>query len=582
MKHIKLYLIYPVLLFLFLLSLAGCGRVSKDEAFEHWCQQVFVKEISKNTLNLHYTLKHPESYGITSIPVSLGNYNMEELETELVEKKAYLAALSSFDASSLSLKNHLTYDILSYELEQSVADSGFFLYQEPLGSVTGIQAELPILLSEYRFDSVSDIPVYLNLLAQVEDYFDSVLAFEEEKAKKGLFMPRQSALAVIAQCKDFVATPTDNMLLSTFESRLDTVLTKDSPLRETYIKENHSIFYGSILPAYEKIITTLTTLMDTSRNENGLCYLPYGKQAYEANVQSLIGCKRTIPEIKALIQKYYKRDLLALKSCLKKSEIVSPVLTDTTYTNPEAILSLLSQKITLDFPEISQKNYQVKYVDDSLKEHISPAFYLTPPIDNDSYNVIYINPAMELKDLSLFTTLAHEGYPGHLYQTVFSMNENLEPIRSLLSFGGYTEGWATYGEMYAYRLYGLDENSALYYMYSNSLNLSLYGIADIGIHYDGWQQKELTDFFSQYGITDETSIQNIQTTILEAPGNYLKYYIGYLEFLELKEKAQETTYTGAPWDLKTFHTAILKIGEAPFPVIEKYLPEYYLPLYSSK
>lgn len=579
MKKVTLCFLSLLLLFL---PLTGCGTVSEDTAFTDWCTQTFVSELSQNTLNLHYTLKHPETYGIKSLPVSLGSYDLEEQKKMLINKKVYLSALSSFDYEALSLKNRLTYDILAYDLAQSLGDSEFFLYEEPLGSVTGIQAELPILLSEYRFDTVSDIPIYLNLLAQVDDYFDSILSFEEEKSKQGLFMSKQAALAVIAQCEDFIAKPADNMLLTTFHNRIKQLPHLDSDLMESYQQENDKIFYGSIIPAYQEIIDTLTHLMDTSRNQNGLCYLPKGKEVYEAKVQSLVGCKRTITEIKSLIQKYYKQDLLALKDCLEQDEITSPVLTDTTLENPTAILSCLAQKIQQDFPEIPTGSYQVKYVDESLKEHISPAFYLTPPIDNASENVIYINPAMELKDLSLFTTLAHEGYPGHLYQTVFSTSNNLSPIRSLLSFGGYTEGWATYGEMYSYQLYGLDKNSADYYMHSNALSLSLYAVADIGIHYDGWQLGELTDFFSQYGITDSNSIQDIQTTILESPGNYLKYYVGYLEFLELKEKAQGVSFSEYPSDLKAFHNVILTIGEAPFPIIEKYMPEYYSCLYSSK
>ncbi|MDE6312916.1 MAG: DUF885 domain-containing protein [Lachnospiraceae bacterium] len=579
MKKVKFYLL---LLLIFFFPLTGCGTVSPDTAFEDWCNHTFASELSQNTLNLHYTLQHPENYGIKSASVSLGSFDLAEQEKMLINKKVYLSALSSFDYNALSLENRLTYDILAYDLNQSLADTEFFFYEEPLGSVTGMQAELPILLSEYRFYTGADIPVYLNLLSQVDDYFDSILAFEEEKSKQGLFMSKQAAQAVIEQCEDFIENPSQNMLVTTFRNRMENLSQLNPRLKESYQQQNDNIFYGSIVPAYEEIISTLSRLVDTSQNQNGLCYLPKGKEVYEAKVQSLVGCQRTIAEIKSLIQHYYKEDLLALKSCLEKGEITSPVLMDTAKENPNAILSSLAQKIQADFPKIPMETYQVKYVDDSLKDHISPAFYLTPPIDNAADNVIYINPAMELKDLSLFTTLAHEGYPGHLYQTVFAVSKDTAPIRSLLSFGGYTEGWATYGEMYSYGLYGLDANSADYYMHSNALNLSLYAIADIGIHYDGWQMAQLTEFFSPYGITDKSSIESIQTAILENPGNYLKYYVGYLEFLELKEKAQGVSYSEYPSDLKAFHNVILSIGEAPFPIIEKYLPEYYSFLYSSK
>ena len=53
-----------------------------------------------------------------------------------------------------------------------------------------------------------------------------------------------------------------------------------------------------------------------------------------------------------------------------------------------------------------------------MEEYLSPAFYMVPAIDSTKNNVIYINQGHMPDDISLFTTLAHEGYPGHLYQTV--------------------------------------------------------------------------------------------------------------------------------------------------------------------
>jgi len=57
------------------------------------------------------------------------------------------------------------------------------------------------------------------------------------------------------------------------------------------------------------------------------------------------------------------------------------------------------------------------------------------------------------------------------------------------------------------------------------------------------------------------------------PGNYLKYYIGYIEFLELKK------YVIQEWNEKfkekTFHKAVLDIGPAPFDIIKKWLEKGY-------
>ncbi len=561
---------------------AAMTTESPSLSFSDWCQQIFQEEISQNTLNLHYTLKNPKEYGITTSTVSLGSFDAKDQTNYLKRVKQYTEILNTYNYDSLNLEDRLTYDILKYHFNQTLSNRSFYYYEEPLSSVTGIQAQLPILLSEYEFYQISDIPVYLNLLAQVDDYYHSIITFEEQKAQNGLFMSEQAADAIISQCEDFLKNPSENMLITTFNERIDEMENLDNRLALEYKSQNMQTLISHVIPAYRDLISSLKELKSYSANQNGLCYLKHGTDYYEALVEETTGSSKSIQELKNLINKYYKNDLLSLKACLENGEIATEAISSFSDDNPEEILLHLSHEITTDFPELSDVNYQVKYINKNLAEHISPAFYLTPPIDNSSQNTIYINPESNLKELSLFTTLAHEGYPGHLYQTVYSTRNGLSNIRALLDFGGYTEGWATYAEMYSYQLYGLDDISTTYYMHTNSLNLSLYARLDIGIHYDGWKLKEIKSFLSQFGITEEDTACAIQTAILEAPANYLKYYIGYLEFCELKEKALKSYSKNTSQDLKNFHKVMLSMGPAPFSILEEYMDDYYDVLYSSK
>lgn len=192
---------------------------------------------------------------------------------------------------------------------------------------------------------------------------------------------------------------------------------------------------------------------------------------------------------------------------------------------------------------------------------------MIPAIDNSAENVIYINQGHLPDDLSLFTTLAHEGYPGHLYQTTYYADTDPDPIRNLLSFGGYTEGWATYTEMMSYYYAPISKEQATLMQKNNSIILGLYALADMGIHYEGWTLLETISFFRSYGITDTDTIETIYELIIADPANYLKYYIGYVEFLELKKEAIEQW--SDDFSQKKFHTAVLDIGPAPFELIHK-------------
>ena len=91
----------------------------------------------------------------------------------------------------------------------------------------------------------------------------------------------------------------------------------------------------------------------------------------------------------------------------------------------------------------------------------------------------------------------------------------------------------------------------------------------MGIHYDGWSVTDTVRFFSDYGINDPNAVQSVYKLIIGSPANYLKYYIGYLEFLELKKNA--VNKWGDNFTQMRFHKAVLDVGPASFDVIRAYL-----------
>ncbi len=208
----------------------------------------------------------------------------------------------------------------------------------------------------------------------------------------------------------------------------------------------------------------------------------------------------------------------------------------------------------------------MKYVHDSLEDYLSPAFYLTPPVDNLSENVIYINRGSNYTPLELYTTLAHEGYPGHLYQTIYSGSCASNEVRSVLNFGGYVEGWATYVEMYSYSLADVKPQIASLYRLNRSISLGISSLMDMAIHYHSFTQERVADYLTQIGFRGEAMADSLYSIILEAPANYLKYYVGYLNFMDLRDAVKEME--GEGFSLKEFHQRVLEIGPAPFPVLK--------------
>ncbi len=481
--------------------------------------------------------------------------------------------LHTFHPSSMSVSAQLAYDVLDDSLTRSLELAPFRYYEELLSSTGGVQSEYPILLAEYAFHSVKDIEDYLTLLSQYDTFFEQICTFEKEKAKKGLFMNETAVNNVIEQCRAFVPEDSKNSFWeTTFQERLNQIKTLSKKEKQAYIKQNHELLQEHVYPAYHNMIAVLKALKKEGKNNQGLCYFKDGKKYYELLVKSTTGSDRSIPNLQEMVEKQRDKNLAALTLAASKLEQNTSSKT-LPYQAPEDMLEHLKKKIKAAFPAAPQANYTVKNVNEKLQDFMAPAFYLTSPMDRFTENCIYVNPGNDYNEIELFTTLAHEGYPGHLYQTVYSYSKDLLPIRYILYHGGYTEGWATYVEMLSYHYAGVDENMAEALMLNQDATLSLYATIDMGVHYDGWSLADTVDFLGAYGITTTSVISKIYQTIIENPANYLKYYIGYLEFLSLKEQAKK--YYGNDYSELMFHTTILNMGSAPFYLLEKYFVKYY-------
>ncbi|MBM6686641.1 DUF885 domain-containing protein [Faecalicatena contorta] len=552
----------------------------ENDLFRQFTLELFRQEVAADTITLHYTVKEPESYGIQDAPVTLGSFGADTAASAASLENC-LALLEDFRYKKLSPENQLTFDVLKSWLETALQGSPYALYEEPLSPLTGVQAQLPILLCEFSFDTPEDVDTYLALLEEVPAYFDSLISFEQAKSRAGLFMSSRNAQDVLDECAAFTALGDSHYLFSSFQSRLEKLTELTDSQKEACILQHRDLVYDCLFPAYNRLTAAVSALKDTGTNECGLCYYPDGKKYYEYIVKRDTGSARTVPQLQNLTREQMMEDLSAMQSVapLSQGEGEAPEETKAASasiftlddSNPEAILADLREKTASSFPSLPEVTAEIKFVQEEMAEYVSPAFYMVPAVDNAEENVIYINQGHLPDDLTLFTTLAHEGYPGHLYQNVYYASTDPDPVRSLLSFGGYTEGWAIYVEMLSYYFTGMDEDRALLEQRNASVILGLYALADMGIHYDGWSLTETVAFFRSFGITDTETIRDIYDLILGDPGNYLKYYIGYVEFLELKKTAVREW--GEDFSQKRFHKAVLDTGPAPFEIVERAVRE---------
>lgn len=537
-------------------------------SFSEFCTTLFREEMKSNTMNLHFTLKDPKAAGIDSYEITLGSLSGDSPHNQARQLKKLSEELKKYSHRSLKGKDRLTCRLLSDYISRQQNLAAYPYYDEPLTPSGGVTSQLPVLLAEYTFRNTRDIKDYLGLLSQMDTYFLGILDYEQKKADAGLFMSDEACLKVIEGCEVFTEHPDDNFLIDTFSNRLNAMDGLTDTQKNAYLKQHSKVLSDHVLPAYSQMIKGLTMLLGRGHNNWGLCNFPEGKAYYEAVVSADTGCDDSVEDLFSQIAKARREDLTFCQNLLEKnpklaSQSPKP---DAALKEENAMLSRLQKEILTDFPAPPQTDVEICHVDPALSEYLAPAFYITAPIDDISHNRIYINDAKNNTDIYYFTTLAHEGYPGHLYQTICTSSYGAPEVLSLLNYPGYTEGWATYTEMQSFYYAGLDPDLASLLQHNQAATLSLYATADIGIHYFGWEKEKIAAFWSEYGVDDTATVKRITDLILEEPGNYLKYYVGYLKFRQMRE---QLALENKSFSVSAFHEAILRTGPSPFSVLEE-------------
>mgnify|MGYP002603073739 FL=1 len=559
-----------------------------------------------STLNMHYTIADPKTFGISEYEPVLPIYHSGQPEDSKEHCSDLLHRLDRIDPDRLSPENAYTYRLLHRSLENDLALADFPYYNEPLSPSSGMQSQLPVLLAEYTFRTKRDVTDYLALLDQIDDYFASLLLYEQEKAAAGFFMPACSSEKVRKQCDTIVTTEElaqgTHFLQTTFEDRLSELQKQGLFTPEetaSLIETNEHLLATVVQPAYAALSEGLLSL-ETSTNADstasettanaasgknnsahnglpkGLALLPDGKTYYLHLLFSETGSSRSEKELVQMLLVQFQKEQSAIRNLASQSPSLITLLSEENtavfpLAEPEEMLSDLQARMKNDFPVSSPvPTVTVKDVVPSLEPYSAPAFYLTTPLGDSDNNVIYINRRNSPQGLELYTTLAHEGYPGHLYQHTFEQLDSYDPIRSLIYVGGYTEGWGLYSELYAYDFLDMNKTKANALKALSSLNYAICASLDLSVHGMGWNEAQCVSYLASFGITDTTQIHKLYLQLLEEPGNYLKYYLGYLEICKLKESALALS---SNWSLYDFHNWFLTTGPAPFSILTEHLED---------
>lgn len=563
--------------------LFGCGQAStqtslKQKKFDRFLNSCFREYATENTVTLHFKLSNPSAYGIkTPVSPTYGDLSSDTLKKNCSRSKELLQKLYTFPTSNLTKKQKLTWQIFQDYLNESIMNEKYILYSSPLGT-NGLQSEIPVTLSEYRLDNEKDVKDYLSLVNQVPELFTQILDFEQERRNAGIISPSFVISDTIDQIDQFLnASEENNLLIQSFEERLAEVESLSKDQKASYIANNRLLVTDKVLPAYKSLKTSLQAYTNDSKNTSSkerLCEYKNGQDYYKFLLMSNVGTDFSPEDCITILESQLKNTVKDISSLTTKNkDLYTEYLSATpALSAPKEIMNTLKNDSLVEFPEIKNISCQLKNVPDALSGTSACAFYLVPPIDSTKDNIIYINKS-RVDSNELFSTLAHEGYPGHLYQTNYFLTTNPSPLRTFLHCAGYDEGWGTYAQLYSYNFIefkNVDEQTTkqLRQLYRDNdlLSLSLSSLCDLYVNYKNYDENALANYLQTYGI-DKDSAQNLYRYVIENPTTYLSYSIGCYELDQLKQTMSDSL--GKAFKISDFHEAVLNVGSCNFSILRQ-------------
>lgn len=558
---------------------AAASEQDTQAEFDAYLDQIYADWVSENPFQIHFYLEHPEEYGIEITSYTLMDYS--EYDDDAIaayEKKQEeeIATLKAFDKTKLTRQQQMLYDKLLDQFDLNAKYNDMFDFSSLIGGSSGIVNSLADNFQNYLFIEKKDVEDYLKFLADIPNYIDYAINYTNEYAEYDL-VPSKYMLQVNIETIDELVSGDTNVFLQGFDKKIEEASYLSDEERAQFQSENKELVEQVVNPAFEKLKTQLTEWKDTLNDWKGVGEYAEGKDYYQYLIETTAGVSMDAEELYEYLGGKLDETMKRFLELLDKEDI-SNGYQESNYgfeeKTPYEILDALRSYTQENFPTINDPGYQVEELPKSLRSDSVLAYYVTPQSDNDTINQICLNPDALGDDLGvLYETLAHEGYPGHLYCINYIKQQGWHPVNSLVSNLGFDEGWAEYAARLSLDSWGLDPDMMEVVFLDQEINYLLMGLSDIGVNYASWSIDEVYNLWKSYFEMDNAEdVRNIYDTCLAEPATILSYSVGYFQICDLEEEVK--TLQGDAFDHNQFVEELLSVGSGSFDLIREYVLEW--------
>jgi uncharacterized protein (DUF885 family) len=499
----------------------------------------------------------------------------------------YQQELSTFDRTSLTTQEQVSYDIFDREMKMNLKGLTFHDDWMPIQQFWGNTLTMPQIGSGQSFQPFKTVKDYDNFLSRIDGFavwMDTAIVNMRKGLAGGYTYPKPLMEKVLPQAKDMIVTDvTKSIFWQPIVNMPDTIAAGDKKrLSEAYSKA----ILEKIVPSYQKLHDFLATeYIPKTRTSTGFSDITNGKEYYEylasfwttTNLTpdeiyniGLAEVARIKNEMEQIKEKTgFKDDLKKFFDYVNNDKKFMP------YKTPEEVIAgfnAINKKMEPQLKKLfnmtPKSKFEVRQTE-AFRAASAAAEYMVGSPDGSRPGVFYV-PILDAKTFNytgMETLFLHEAIPGHHFQNSLQMENNELPrFRRFFWYGAYGEGWALYAESLGTEL-GLYTDPYQYFGHlGDEMHRAVRLVVDVGMHTKGMTREEAIKYMmDNEPISEQGAVAEIER-YMAIPGQALSYKIGQLKISELRKKAEAEL--GDKFNVALYHDQVLKYGPLPLDVFE--------------
>ncbi len=547
---------------------------SEDNAeFEELLDEMFKYFISQDYLGMHFKVKDYRAYSIEKPEVSFGDLKYGVDEESLNKEIEFLNRMTSFDFDKLSSRQQYDYECMEYSFYEDISSAYFSKYSKILTDSNCLPENIFSNLCDLTFYDEESVEDYLLLLKDVDRVMKDAITYTDEQQADGVYLLDSNIDYTKRAVEGVLKNKENNPLIVTFDERIDAADFIDNDKKETYKAANRDLVINEVLPAYERFLPELDKYYGKMKPEDALlCNI--NKDYARLNIVLNSSNTREVDDIRDILVNTINYFEITTIGFLMDDEAYNslweieedPTLPFTLETKDA--LEFLRLNAYKYYPELGDTEYDAKVLDPDTAPESAIAYYYQAPIDDSNQNVIRINPNKIGGGTASYITLAHEGFPGHLFQHVYQQRNNQNKVHEVIGFTGFVEGFAVYASRDAMLYSGISEDLADASFWLNEYYFPLYSLVDILANYYGMNVDQINDYMNEnvyLNYFGEDGVSGLYDFVVAMPGTYQRYGVGFSELVNYRIVVEDTM--GSMFDPAEYNEMLIKDGDTPFVIL---------------